>query len=283
VELSQPQTRRYFPLAWFGALILLCYAPVIVQLIHDWQVDEDMGHGFFVPAVSAYIVWQKWGRLKAMSLVPNNLGLIIVGLGALQLLVATLGMELFLSRSALVMTLTGMVVYFGGWPLLKELFLPLFLLLFMIPLPAVIYNQITFPLQLLASKVAETVLWQIGIPVLREGNILELASQRLSVVEACSGIRSLLSLSFLAIVYAHMFDEKTWMKPVLLFAAVPVAVITNAGRVTLTGILSEVNPDLVKGFLHSAEGWLVFTAALAIMVLVHWGINRIYEQIHART
>jgi exosortase len=152
---------------------------------------------------------------------------------------------------------------------------PLLLLPFMVPIPAIVYNQITFPLQLFASQVAETVLGWVGIPVLRDGNILELASQRLSVAEACSGIRSLLSLSFLSLVYAYFFDKRVWMRWVLLVATVPIAILANAGRVTLTGVLSEINPELARGFFHSLEGWIIFLIALVMLASFHAIVNRI--------
>jgi exosortase len=152
---------------------------------------------------------------------------------------------------------------------LRILSFPLFLLWFMIPIPAIIYNQITLPLQFLASEVAEKVLGLLGIPVLREGNILELPSQRLSVVEACSGIRSLLSLSFLALVYGYFFETRNWLRALLFLATIPIAIATNAGRVTATGLLSEIDPDLTSGTAHLAEGWVVFVAALALLLLTH--------------
>jgi exosortase len=114
----------------------------------------------------------------------------------------------------------------------------------------------------------------IGIPVLRDGNILELASQKLSVVEACSGIRSLLSLSFLSLVYAYFFDKRVWMRWVLLAATIPIAILSNSGRVTITGILSEINPELARGFFHSLEGWIIFVIALAMLGCLHFLINR---------
>jgi exosortase len=146
----------------------------------------------------------------------------------------------------------------------------------MIPIPAMIYARITLPLQLFASRVAETVLSLFGIPVLRDGNVLELASQRLSVVEACSGIRSLLSLSFLSLVYAYFFDSKQWMRWALLAATVPIAIAANSARVTLTGLLSEYRADLAQGFFHTAEGWVLFIVALAMLIVVHRLINWIY-------
>jgi len=153
--------------------------------------------------------------------------------------------------------------------MLKAMAFPLFLLLFMFPLPAIIYNQITFPLQLLASSVAETILSFAGIPVLRDGNILELPSQRLSVVEACSGIRSLLSLTFLSLVYGAMFDSRPWMKWALLVGIVPIAIAANAGRVTITGFISEYDPKLTQGVYHSMEGWVLFAVAVVLLVILH--------------
>jgi exosortase len=254
---------------WFGVLLISAFGPTLWRLVGDWARDEDMGHGFFVPAVAAYIAWQRRQELLSLPRSHNPLGLAVMIWGALQLYAATLGAELFLARTAFIVSLTGLLLYQCGSRCTKILALPLFLLCFMVPIPAIIYNQITFPLQLFASQVAETVLSLLGIPVFREGNILELPSQRLSVVEACSGIRSLLSLSFLSLVYAHFFDRRGWMKPYLLVATIPIAVAANAGRVTLTGLLSEWSPELAKGFFHSVEGWVVFMAALFLLIGFH--------------
>ena len=147
----------------------------------------------------------------------------------------------------------------------------------MIPIPTVIYNQITFPLQLFASRVAEVLLGLINIPVLREGNVLELASQKLSVAEACSGIRSLLSLSFLSLVYAYFFDNKVWMRFALFIGVLPIAILANAGRVTITGILSERDPELARGFFHELEGFVIFAIAFAMLYVLHLAINFIYR------
>jgi exosortase len=255
--------------AWFGLLLLLCYAPVLQGLVKDWAIDEDMGHGFFVPLVAGYIVWQRRQEILSKQYQPNYFGLLLIALGAVQLMVGTLGVELFLMRTSFLVSLLGVVFTLGGWQLTKALLFPLCLLLFMIPLPSVIYYQITFPLQLLASKVAEHSLDWLGIPVLRDGNILELPSQRLSVVEACSGIRSLLSLSFLSLVYGYFFDGRTWMRWLLFLATIPIAITSNSMRVTLTGLFSERSPDLAQGIFHSFEGWSVFMVALVMLVAVH--------------
>jgi exosortase len=177
-------------------------------------------------------------------------------------------------------SLAGIVLFLGGTRMMKALAFPLFLLLFMIPIPSMIYARITLPLQLFASAVAENILALLGIPVLRDGNVLELASQRLSVVEACSGIRSLLSLSFLSLVYGYFFDRKAWMRWVLLAATIPIAIAANATRVTLTGLISEYRTDLAEGFFHTVEGLVLFGVSLALLVTFHQAVNRIYQARH---
>ncbi len=269
-------------LAWFGVLLAACYANVIVRLVSQWSYDENMGHGFFVPLVSGYILWQRRGDLLAVKPAPNWWGLVLIFWGAAQLYVATLGAELFLGRTALLISLTGIVLLTGGVPVLRIVAFPLFLLLFMIPIPAIIFNQVTFSLQLLASRLAEFALAVLGVPVLREGNILELASQRLSVVEACSGIRSLLTLSFLALVYAYFFDKRVWMRGVLLVATVPIALVANASRVTVTGLLSEVNPELAEGIFHTASGWVIFMFGLGLLILVHAVVSKTCKLVYGR-
>ena len=253
-----------WPWVWFGILLLICYFPILRQLVGDWVIDEDMGHGFFVPILAGYIAWQRRDQVAASMGRGDRSGLLIVFWGMAQALVATLGAELFLSRTAFIISLVGTIAFLFGWQTVRALAFPLVLLLFMVPLPSIIYNQITFPLQILASTVAEKALNLIGIPALREGNILELPSQRLSVVEACSGIRSLLSLSFLSLIYSYFFDERAWMRPALFVLTVPIALIANAVRVTISGVLSEVDTELATGFFHSLEGWVIVLVALSM-------------------
>lgn len=165
---------------WFAVLLCICYAPIGSLLVWQWMNDEDMGHGFFVPVIAVYIAWQKRDELAAATLKPSNLGIVLILLGMAQALAGTLGAELFISRTAIIVSIIGCVMYLGGFPALRILGFPLFLLCFMVPIPVIIYNQITFPLQLLASNVAEVALKALGYPVLRDGNILELPSQKLS-------------------------------------------------------------------------------------------------------
>ena len=267
---------------WFGVLLVVCYAPILAALVKNWNDDADMGHGFFVPIIAAYIAWLKRDEIANLPTRPNWWGLLIVIYGAFQMYIATLGAELFLARTSFVISIIGMVLLLGGREYLRVFAFPLFLLFFMVPIPAIIYNRITFPLQIYASEAADSVLGLLGYAVLREGNILELPSQRLSVVEACSGIRSLLSLSFLALVYGYFFEKKTWVRVALFLSTIPIAMIANSARVTLRGILSEIKPELAEGFFHEFSGWVIFMIALAIMVGLHQLVIRSLKVINAR-
>ena len=268
--------------AWVGALLLASYAPVLWRLVRQWDSDPDMGHGFVVPLVVGLMVWRKRADLLALHPEPNWWGLGVVLYGGLQLYIATLGAELFLARTAFVISVIGIVLLLGGTAWVRALALPLFLLFFMIPIPTVVYNSITFPLQLLASRVSTQALDLMQIPVLREGNVLELAEQKLSVVEACSGIRSLLSLTFLSVVYGYFFESKVWMRVLLFVSTIPIAIVANASRVTLTGVLTEYRPELAEGFFHTASGWVIFMVALAILIVTHWILNWGYRLVQRR-
>jgi exosortase len=268
--------------AWLGVLLLVSYAPVLWRLVEQWGSDPDMGHGFFVPLVAGFIVWQKRPELLALKPSPNGWGLAVVLYAGLQLYIATLGAELFLARTAFVISIIGLVLLLGGVAWVRALAFPLFLLFFMIPIPSVVYNSITFPLQLLASRISTEALDWMQIPVLREGNVLELAEQKLSVVEACSGIRSLLSLTFLSLVYGYFFESKMWMRILLFAATIPIAIVANASRVTLTGVLTEFKPELAEGFFHTASGWVIFMVALVILIVLHQVLNWGYRRIGAR-
>jgi exosortase len=274
---TQERPLPFFAIAWFTALLIVAYFPTLKHLVEQWSSDEDVGHGFFVPLVAGYIAWQRRDRLMELKWEPAWWGVGVMLWGILQSYVGALGAELFLQRSAFLITLVGLLLVLGGVELVRTLAFPLLLLPFMIPIPAVLYNQITFPLQLFASSAAETILNMLGIPVLRDGNVLELASQPLNVAEACSGIRSLLSLTFLSLVYAYFFDKHIWMRWALLIGTVPIAILANAGRVTITGILSEINPELAHGFFHSLEGWIIFLIAFVMLLGLHFVIRTVYR------
>src|SRR5215471_3151405 len=269
-------------MGWFGILLLIAYFPVLRHLVRQCYNDPDMGHAFFVPIVAAFIIWQRREELAALKTAPDWRGLFLVAWGGIQLFIATLGTELFTQRIALMFTLVGMVWTLGSLRLVKALAFPLFLLLFMIPIPQVIYNNLTFKLQLQASHLAEDALTLLSVPVVREGNVLELPNQKLQVVEACSGIRSLLSLTFLSLVYGYFFEKRTWVRWVLFLSTIPIAIVANGSRVTITGLMTQIKAELAEGFFHEAQGWVIFMVGLGLLIVWHQMINRTTRLVEAR-
>ena len=265
-------------IAWFGGLLILCYWPILYRMGTQWATDENMGHGFFVPIMAGIVAWQRRDELMAEPRKPNPLGLVIVVLGGLLSVVATLGAELFSARFSFVVALFGTILYLGGTRWLKLLLFPLLLLLFMIPIPAIIYSAITMKLQTLASQLGELMISALGIPVLREGNTLKIPSQTLDIAEACSGIRSLMTLMFLSLFVSYFMDKKVWMRWVLLLATIPIAIIANGVRVAVTGFLSEINTQLATGVYHEIEGYIVYVIALVALLAVHRLINIVVER-----
>ncbi len=256
-------------LAWFGALTVLLFAPVLRDMFKEYAKDESMGHGFFVPVIVGYMIWQRRPELERTPIRPHWAGWALCVLGFALLLLGTFGAEFALMRGGLLLTVYGIVLATCGFPVFRLLVFPLLWLLFMIRIPQFIYGQITGPLQTLASQFAEVSLSMLGIPVLREGNVLELASQKLNVVEACSGIRSLLSLGFLSLIYGYFFETKRWIRTVLFFSTIPIAIFANGLRVTITGVLSEVNKEYAEGLFHLMEGWVIFMVALVALLALH--------------
>jgi exosortase len=275
VALPSPQgTLVYRAWLWLAAalavLISLQYSSILLLLVKTWCTDSNFSHGFFVPAFSAFVIWQKRKELASVPISPAWSGLVVIVLALLVYLLGVIGAELFLSRSSLVLLLSGLVVYFLGWAFLRALAFPLAFLLLMIPLPALILNQITFPLQFLASNVASSLLSSLGVPVLREGNIIQLPTMSLEVVEACSGIRSLVSLVTLAIIYGYLQESSAALRVILAVAAVPIAIAANSLRVTGTGLLGVYwGPDKAEGFFHTFSGWIIFILALGMLFVAH--------------
>ncbi len=262
--------KTFLPAAILAASFAIVYGGVAARLVRNWAIDENYSHGFLVVPIALYLVWERRGRLAAVQPSRSILGLAIV-IGSLVLLTAgVLGAELFLARISMLGVIAGTVLFVGGWRHLRVLAFPLSFLLLMVPIPAIVFNQIALPLQLLASRLGEAGLAVTGVPVLREGNVITLAHAKLEVAEACSGIRSLVSLLALAIVYGYFADPRAWMRVLLASIAVPVAILVNGLRVAGTGILAQqFGASAAQGFLHTFSGWLMFLAAFALLVALH--------------
>jgi exosortase len=251
-------------------LVLWLYAAILARLAHQWWTDPNFSHGFFVPIFALYVVWQKRDSLKEVQRAPSSWGLAVL-LGSLcTLILGVLGAELFLSRVSLITLLVGMVLFLQGWRMLGALMFPLAVLLLMVPIPSIILNQITFPLQILASKLSAWTLPLLGVPVLREGNVINLPAMPLEVADACSGIRSLLSLTCLAVMYGYLLEKRIGIRIFLALASIPIAVAANGLRIVGTGLLVQYwDPEKAEGFFHAFSGWLIFVVSLLMLFATH--------------
>ncbi len=255
------------------ALVVAVYCHVLAKLFLDWQ-SQDNSHGFLVPLFAAFLVWEKRKTLRATIIAPAWSGIALMALGLVVLILGVFGSELFFSRVSLIILLAGLLLCFGGVQLLKELRFALLVLFLAIPIPAIIYNQITFPLQILASKLASDLLPLFGVPVLREGNIIELPLMKLEVAEACSGIRSLMSLFTLSVFYGYFMEKSAWRRVALILTSIPIAIAANAMRILGTGLCVQYwDPDKAMGFFHEFSGWVIFMVSLAFLFLVHRAVG----------
>ena len=280
--------------------ISFTYAAVLAKLSRDWWFDENYSHGLLIPFIIGYILWSQRDKLAKAETRPSFFlggGLILLALFALWTGVA--GAELYTQRMSLVLLIIGIVVYFWGPRFVQWIMVPLALLILAIPIPAIIFNKIAFPLQLFASRCAVWSMSMLGIPVLRQGNVIELKplnsfdTRKLEVVEACSGIRSLMTLVTLAVVFAYFTHPDSeggpgkggrfgflrsygfWRSSILVISAVPIAILTNAGRVSGTGILSHYyGTQVADGFFHSFSGWAIYVVAFLLLFGVGFILDR---------
>jgi len=255
-------------------LLAICfgylYRDVIATLVHDWYIDDNYSHGFLIVPIALYFIWERRKKLKAAGRRSSAWGLAIV-LGSIAMLLAgILGSELFLTRVSMLGTIAGFILFLYGWAHLRIVLLPIAFLLLMIPIPAIIFNQIAFPLQLLASRFGEMALLACQVPVLREGNVIHMANTSLEVAEACSGIRSLISLLTLGIVYGYFTDSRLWVRVALVVGTIPIAIAANGIRVAGTGLAAHFyGPEAAEGFFHSFSGWIIFIAAFIMMFILY--------------
>lgn len=271
------ELKRRTVLALTAALLLICYAPTLRGMSQQWWNDEDMGYGFLVPIVIAWILWRERSHWQNLASEPSPWGFALLALGASMHAAGAVGGGLFASSVAFLVSVAGAVACLSGFGLLRAWTFPFLLALFMLPKLAIVYDQGTLPLQLLASRLAAGVLTVSGIGVIREGDILDVGGRRVAVAEACSGIRYLLPLGFVALVFAYLSDPKPWMRLALLAAAIPVAIFANAVRVAGSAWVSALD----SGAAHQVFGWVIFTLSLALLLPLPRLFNSAYARYHA--
>jgi len=247
-----------------AALIILLYYPVLKALIADWIDLPDFSHGFLVPPISLYLVWKRKERLISPSR-PSNWGLLLLLFGMMLLLFGGLAAESFSQRLSMLVVIAGIVLFLLGKEHLKTIAFPLIFLILMIPLPSIILQKVTFPMQLFVSRCAADSLELVGIPVLLEGNIIHLASGTLDVAEPCSGIRSIVSLLTVGTLIAYFKNKILWQRVLVIIASLPIAVVVNIFRVASTGFLSyHYGPKAAGTFFHELSGFFLFLMAAAL-------------------
>jgi exosortase len=267
---ERSRTGRWFAAVSLSTLVVILYAPVLGSLARQWWGDPNYGHGFFVPLFAGYVLWAERDRWSVQPFFPSNFGFAIMLFAIALRILGMLGAELFVARLSLVILISGIVLFLAGRQALRSIAFPIGYLLFMIPLPAIVYYQLTLPLQLWASRLGATGLVALGIHTVREGNLLFLPNCTLNVVEACSGIRSLLSLLAVAVAYGYMAEQSTWKRTVLAIASVPVAIATNGLRLVATGVLSYFfGPSMDSGVVHVALGLGFFALAFVSILFIH--------------
>ena len=260
----------WIPIALIALALIAVYYSVAFKLLQDWYEIPDYSHGFLVPLFSIFLIWDQRKTLSALPVKPTWGGLPLVVVALSVLILGVYGVELFTSRISFILLISGLVWTFLGAAWLKQLRFPILVLLLAIPFPNIIFNQITFPLQLLASSVASGILTLLGVPVLHEGNVIELPVMKLEVAEACSGIRSLMSLFTLAVFYGYFLEKSTTRRVILALASVPIAVAANALRIVGTGLCVQYwDPVKALGFFHEFSGWVMFVISLGFLYLVH--------------
>lgn len=252
------------------AALLGLYLPVIRGLAADWSSNDNYSHGFFIPLISAYMVYTMKGELQKLPVRPKNWGILLLFAGLGQLYVASVGSEFFLQRTSLILVLLGAILYLWGSTVTRKVIVPVLYLLFMVPLPAIIWNKIAFPMQLFSSAITEHFVRLLGIPIFREGNVLHLAQTTLEVVDACSGLRSLTTMFALAAAFAWFNDYANWKKWLLFFSAAPVAIFANMIRLTATaGLASVYGEKVAQGFLHEFSGLFTFVFGLLLLMVIN--------------
>jgi len=258
------------PVALLAACFAALYHDVIAKMVKDWMIDDNYSHGFLIPPIAGYLIWQKRNELSKASGSPSNIGLLFLAGGLLVFVVGKLGAELFTMRFSMLIVVWSLILFMAGWRIGRQTFIPISYLGFMIPLPAIIWNQIAFPLKLFATALAANAISLIGIPIFREGNILHLSNTTLEVVDACSGLRSLASLLALSGAFALITQHSFVKKWILFLSAVPIAILVNIIRLTGTAALAhKYGEKVAQGFLHEFSGIIIFVLAILFLYLVH--------------
>ena len=254
-----------------SALAFGIFGPILYHMVRHWSAVDDYSHGFLVVPLALYFAWERRRNLRRATIRPSWWGLLPLTLGSLALMIGRLGVELTAMRVSFVLTLIGLQILLLGREVFRILAFPLLFVFFMVPLPQSFVNVVAFPLQLVAADFAVETLHLLHIPALREGNIIHLAETQLFVAEACAGLRSLMALATLAVVFAYFFRKNPIERVIIVASAIPIAIFVNAFRVALTGILAHrIGSAAAEGLIHQTEGFFTFGLAFGLLLVEAW-------------
>lgn len=263
---------------FIGAIFMAFFAYFggLLELTSRWSKQEEYSHGFFIPLISLWLLWQRRDALRESIGKPSRSGLLLLLVALAALLMGELTAIFILVQYGFLLCLLALVLCLGGRPLLRVTLLPLLLLIFAIPLPYFVDSQLSWRLQLLSSEIGVWVLRALDISVYLEGNIIDLGSYRLQVVEACSGLRYLYPLLSIGFLMGYMFQGPLWQRAVLFLSTVPITVLMNSLRIAVVGLLVERwGIGMADGFLHYFEGWIIFMACLMFLLAEVWLFERL--------
>jgi exosortase len=253
-----------------AAGIVVLYAKILHALVIQWWDDPNYSHGFLVPAFVLFLIWRRREVLQGLPRNGSLLGVAVVLAGIGTLLLGDLGADNFLMRTSLIIVVVGLILFHLGRPVLRAILFPLCFLFFMVPLPGVIFYAITFPLQHLAAQQAAWTLDALGVPVLLDGNVIHLAQLTLGVTEACSGIRSLISLFAGAVAWAYLFLPVGWAMMLFVASTLPITIFANAARVVMTGLIGQrFGVEYASGFFHEFAGLIIYAFAFICLLGVY--------------
>lgn len=258
-------------------LIPACYASTLAAMFRLWMSDEDLAHGILVAPIIAWILYRERARLRALPVKPSLWGFAFLSAGAALQIASTRGAGIFIASTAFLVSTAGAVVCLAGFGWLRALAFPFVLACFMLPKLAYFYNEVTLPLQLVASRLAAGMLTLAGFSVIRTGNILSVSGHQISVEAACNGIRYLLPLAFVSMVFAYLNGSRAWIRAALVAAAIPVAILGNGLRVAA----SAASPRLAVGDWHTFTGVVVFVLTLPAVLAIHGALRSMERRLNA--